>query len=171
MKKSPLAGLFVFLVALVALLFGYDDLLPQAPTTGSGTPGDTAPSAPEPAPRDEAEADDSSTDGDSSILAAFEAQRSDVWVESEGEVTRLLRDDEEGSRHQRFVLRLDAGLTLLVSHNLDIAPRVPLEEGDRVQFRGEYVWNEQGGILHWTHHDPDGSQSGGWIRHEGESYE
>lgn len=170
MKKSPLAALMLFLVTLVALLFGYDDLLVQEPTTDSA-PAETSPSAPEAEPSDPTESDDGLTVGDAALLAAFEAQRSDLLVQAEGEVTRVLSDDEEGSRHQRFILQLDRGLTLLVSHNIDIAPRVPLREGDRVEFRGEYEWNEQGGVVHWTHHDPDGSHPGGWLRHEGETYE
>jgi hypothetical protein len=82
-----------------------------------------------------------------------------------------LRDDLEGSRHQRFILRLGADHTLLISHNIDVAPRIPLTEGDFVGFRGQYEWNERGGVVHWTHHDPAGRHPGGWIRHRGNVYE
>ena len=44
--------------------------------------------------------------------AAFETQREAVWVEGEGRVKRLLPDDDEGSRHQRFILALGDGQTL-----------------------------------------------------------
>jgi hypothetical protein len=86
-------------------------------------------------------------------------------------VDRSLADDHEGSRHQRFLLRLDDGLSLLVAHNIDLAPRVPIEAGDRVEVRGQYEWNEKGGVLHWTHHDPDGEHEGGWIRAGERTYE
>lgn len=80
-------------------------------------------------------------------------------------------DDNDGSRHQRFVLRLGGRQTLLVAHNLDVAERVPLGLGDRVRFRGLYEWNDLGGIVHWTHRDPMGIGDGGWIRHCRKVYE
>jgi len=76
----------------------------------------------------------------------------------------LGRSIVEGDRHQRFILRLSSGQTLLIVHNLDLAPRAPVERGSRATVRGEYEWNEQGGVIHWTHHDPDGRRPGGWIR-------
>jgi len=78
-------------------------------------------------------------------------------------VTRLLTDDRDGSRHQRFVLRLPGGQTLLIAHNIDMAERVPVGLGDRLRFRGMYEWNELGGLVHWTHDDPHGLEEGGWI--------
>lgn len=87
-----------------------------------------------------------------------------------GEVARQLPDDNEGSRHQRFILELASGHSLLVSHNIDLAPRVPLSEGDRLTIRGRYEWNERGGVIHWTHHDPQGRRQGGWIEHQGRRY-
>lgn len=83
---------------------------------------------------------------------------------------RLIGDDNEGGRHQRFVLTLHGGQTLLVAHNIDIAPRVPLGIGDRVRFRGIYEWNELGGVLHWTHHDPHGDGEGGYLRFQRREY-
>jgi Protein of unknown function (DUF3465) len=89
-----------------------------------------------------------------------------------GTVTRILSDDNEGSRHQRFILRLATGRTLLVAHNIDLAPRVPsLKEGDTVSFYGEYEPNAQGGVIHWTHRDPAGRHTAGWLEHEGRRYQ
>lgn len=104
------------------------------------------------------------------VHEAFAERRGDLWVTLAGRVERTLRDDDEGSRHQRFVLRLDDDLTLLVAHNIDLAERVPLEVGDEVRLRGKYEWNAQGGVLHWTHHDPGGGP-GGWIECSGRRYE
>jgi hypothetical protein len=104
--------------------------------------------------------------GDQAIARAFEAQRSGVQVASDGVVTRLLADDNAGSRHQRFILRLDSGQKLLVAHNIDRAPRLRgLKPGDRVAFFGEYAWNGEGGVIHWTHHDPNGRHIAGWLSH------
>lgn len=104
------------------------------------------------------------------IEALFRDQRSGVVVEGSGHVTTLLPDDIRGSRHQRFILRLDSGRTLLVSHNIDLAPRLEaLSRGDRVAFRGRYEWNERGGVVHWTHRAKYG-RGGGWLDHRGRTY-
>jgi hypothetical protein len=103
---------------------------------------------------------------------AFRDGSSNIQVEGQGVVTRTLSDDNDGSRHQRFILRLASGRTLLVAHNVDLAPRIdPLREGDTVRFFGEYEWNDKGGVLHWTHHDPDGRHPAGWLEHNGRRYE
>jgi len=87
-------------------------------------------------------------------------------------VIKVLPDDTEGGRHQRFIIRLASGQTLLVAHNIDIAPRVEgLKAGDTVVFDGVYEWNAEGGTIHWTHHDPGGSHSPGWLRRDGQTYD
>ena len=102
---------------------------------------------------------------------AFDDRASGLEVEGAGTVERLLADDEEGSRHQRFILRMASGQTVLVAHNIDVAPRVAgLRVGDVVGFRGVYEWSRQGGTVHWTHHDPSGDHAAGWLRHGGRVY-
>ena len=85
------------------------------------------------------------------------------WVEVSGRVVRLLRDDNDGARHQRFIIDSGGGATLLIAHNLDVAKRVPLGLGDRVRVRGMYEWNDLGGLVHWTHHDPHCIEDGGYV--------
>ena len=81
-------------------------------------------------------------------------------------------DDTDGARHQRFVLRLESGQTLLVAHNIDVALRVEgLAVGDAVAFRGVYEWSAEGGTIHWTHRDPDGQHVPGWLRHDAHTYQ
>lgn len=105
------------------------------------------------------------------IVAAFEAGRSDLEIECEGMVVRTLPDDNSGSRHQRFILEIAPGHTVLISHNIDLAPRIEgLQRGDLVRFRGEYEHNDRGGVVHWTHADPQGRREGGWLEHEGRRY-
>lgn len=108
---------------------------------------------------------------DSAIEQATRNHQSDVVVEATGTVKRSLPDDREGSRHQRFILQLPSGQTVLVAHNIDLAPRVPLAEGDQLTIRGEYEYNDRGGVLHWTHHDPGGRHEDGWIKHRGKTYQ
>ena len=86
------------------------------------------------------------------------------WIEGSGFVRRLLTDDNDGARHQRIIIQIPGGSTLLVAHNIDLAERVPVGLGDRIYFRGIYEWNDLGGILHWTHHDPMGHDDGGYVR-------
>lgn len=101
------------------------------------------------------------------ISRAIAARESGFMVTVDARVSKLLRDDREGSRHQRFLIELDDGQTLLVAHNIDLAKRVEIEVGDPVRVRGQYEWNDRGGLLHWTHHDPDGDHPGGWIESDG----
>jgi Protein of unknown function (DUF3465) len=97
---------------------------------------------------------------------------SDVQVEGEGLVERILDDDNDGSRHQKFIVRLASDLTVLIVHNIDLAPRVDnLKKGDSIRFYGEYVWSSQGGKVHWTHHDPQGRHVAGWVKHNGRTYQ
>ena len=106
------------------------------------------------------------------IGRAFENRANAAQVTGEGAVIRLLSDDLNGSRHQRFIVELASGQTLLISHNIDLAPRIDgLEVGDSVRFNGEYVWNEKGGVVHWTHRDPRGRHVAGWVVHNGKTYQ
>ncbi len=107
----------------------------------------------------------------SDIRSLYDSRRSGEMVETQGYVTRILKDDNDGSRHQKFIIEIPDGLTLMVAHNIDLAPRVPLKENDQVLVYGQYEWSNRGGVLHWTHHDPNKSHEEGWIEHQGKRYE
>ena len=108
---------------------------------------------------------------DDPIGRAFASRTSNVQVQGEGKVIRVLADDLDGSRHQRFIVQRASGQTLLITHNIHIAPRIDgLKAGDSVRFNGEYVWNDKGGVIHWTHHDPQGRHVAGWVIHDGKTY-
>jgi len=126
---------------------------------------------PQRAEKQDAGAPGAAVGADAAVVEAFHNRQSAVWLEAHGVVDRLLADDERGSRHQKFILRLDNGHTLLISHNIDLAARVPVTSGDAVRVRGQYEWNERGGLIHWTHLDPAGRRAGGWIRHGGRVYQ
>jgi hypothetical protein len=111
-------------------------------------------------------------DSDNIIRKLFDNQQSDVAVTGSGKVTRLLTDDNDGNRHQRFILELKSGQTLLAAHNIDVATRLDgVKVGDTVEFCGEYVHNNQGSTIHWTHHDPDGSHKSGRLKWNGKVYQ
>lgn len=186
MNKKSL-GLIVVIVVIIASFFGVDLGLdnqknqsaeqskestqnnsqfksttdsPQA-TQGSSTGQSTYHSNPQ-----------SAQNGLSIIRDAFDHQKSNVQVEASGRVKAILKDDNEGLRHQKFILSLDNGLTVLVAHNIDLAPRIEnLSKGDEVQFYGEYEYSEQGGVIHWTHRDPQNRHISGWLKHQGKTYQ
>lgn len=103
---------------------------------------------------------------------AFEQRARGKLLTVEGRIQRILSDDREGSPHQRFIIVTDGGQSLLVAHNLDLAPRLDgLAGGDRVVVYGEYEWNAQGGVMHWTHDDPQGVHPAGFIDWRGRRYQ
>jgi hypothetical protein len=135
------AGRTLILLVLAGLLAWQYDRPTGGPDAGTLAPADGSP-----------------------VQAAWTARRSGVWLETAGRVIRLLADDSEGSRHQRFIMDVGDGHTVMVAHNIDLAGRIPVRVGDILKLRGRYEWNERGGVIHWTHHDPQGREQGGWIR-------
>jgi hypothetical protein len=103
---------------------------------------------------------------------AFSEQASGRMVHVNGRVQRMLTDDRDGSPHQRFIIVTDSGQSLLVAHNLDLAPRLEgLAAGEQVSLYGEYEWNAQGGVMHWTHDDPQGRHAAGYVDWRGRRYQ
>jgi hypothetical protein len=99
-----------------------------------------------------------------SVEDAFRSRKTRLFLVTRGAVIKLLSDDNKGDSHQRFILRTEGGTTVLVSHNIDVAERVPVTIGCPAEIRGEYIWNTRGGLLHWTHRDSKGLRAGGWIK-------
>ena len=158
MKKQPLKQVLKFAGALIVLAVLYKaGLLEKAATPPQATgPSQTSQTSQVPP---------GGTGGESRPVppGAFHGF---------GKVYRLLPDDNAGTTHQRSLLRLDDGSSLLVAHNTSLAPRLNgLKPGDIVEFCGEFVDNEKGGLVHWTHRDPRGRHAAGWLRHNGRIYE
>jgi len=64
---------------------------------------------------------------DVSVLEnAFQHHQSNLQVTQQGHIVKVLPDDTRGTRHQRFLVKLSSGQTLLMAHNIDLAPRVPV---------------------------------------------
>jgi hypothetical protein len=150
----------MLLAALLAVVWYFNRQPPETPRAYPESPAVQEDYAPTPEARTDL------------VAEAYANQASGLQLSGQGAVSRLLDDDHDGSRHQRFILRLDSGQTLLVAHNIDLAPRIDsLQVGDTVSFNGVYEWNDRGGVLHWTHHDPQGEHEPGWLRHRGRTYE
>jgi cold shock CspA family protein len=103
---------------------------------------------------------------------AFEHQISAIQVEGVGKISKLLPDDTVGAKHQKIIVVLNSGQTILIAHNIDIADKIdPIQLGDFIAFNGEYEWNEKGGLVHWTHLDPKGIHIAGWLKYNGKKYQ
>lgn len=157
MKNQKNNLIIIAIVLLVAAYFGLD--LKQKQNTDAGVQtsntGNTV-----------------SVDDQQKIMQAYQQQRSNVQVQAQGTVKAILPDDNEGSRHQKMILKLDNGLTVLIAHNIDLAPRIEgLKKGDIVEFYGEYEYSQKGGVIHWTHHDPRGKHIDGWLKYQGKMYQ
>src|ERR1041385_6694273 len=113
-----------------------------------------------------------SLQGNEQIADAYARRASGIEVTAQGQVERLLSDEPgPDGAHERFVIRLDGGTqTLLIDHNIGIAPRVPVTNGAEITVHGEYVWNDQGGLIHFTHHDPQHTHEDGYIILAGTRY-
>lgn len=113
-----------------------------------------------------------SVDDQDKIMQAYQQQRSNIQVQAQGTIKAILPDDNQGSRHQKIILQLENGLTVLIAHNIDLAPKIEgLKKGDKVEFYGEYEYNQKGGVIHWTHHDPQGKHIDGWLKYQGRMYQ
>ena len=163
--KKLLSCLAALLIAAVAAYFGIDLESGRGAATAPGeAPAQTREAS---GPRDATTRDDPRPTAE-----AFRQKVSDRILVDGGRVVKVLPDDNDGSRHQRFIVQIQPGLTVLVAHNIDLAPRVAgLREGDDVTFKGEYEYSEKGGVVHWTHHDPKGWHEDGWIEHRGQRYQ
>ena len=63
------------------------------------------------------------------FIQPFSKRDTGTWIEVKGFIRRLLSDDDDGSRHQRFIIDIGNRITLLVAHNIDLAKRVPVGMG------------------------------------------
>lgn len=157
MAQSKNKSISILILAILAVIFyliegKFDD-------TGESLPDDTR------NPRT------SHSDSDKTLKSYYDKKVSGKMITVSAAVDKVLSDDLHPPRHQRFVIRLSNGLTVLVAHNIDLAPRVQnIQTGEQVKITGQYEWNAKGGVIHWTHHDPKGHRDGGQISYKGKVY-
>ena len=124
------------------------------------------------APSSSQQAISSDSSHDYILQDAFEHQISAIQVEGVGKISKLLPDDTVGARHQKMLVLLNSGQTILIAHNIDLAEKIdPIQLGELIAFNGEYEWNKKGGLVHWTHHDPKGDHIAGWLKYNGKIYQ
>lgn len=164
MANKTNLGIGAVIVVLVAAYFGIDLQEKQLNTSTSSSNLERSAT--------HREVQNSGSDDAAKIAQAFQNQKSNVQVQSQGRVVAVLKDDNDGSRHQKFILALPNNMTVLVAHNIDLAPRIDrLQKGDTVSFNGEYEYSEKGGVIHWTHRDPQQRHVDGWLKHQGKIYQ
>jgi hypothetical protein len=122
--------------------------------------------SPSPIPPGAVEATD-----DHEIIQAQTSNLVNAEVTGRAVVKKLLRDDVVAPRHQKFLLELTNGTTILVAHNTDVAPQVPIQEGDQLVIHGSFIYNTKGGLIHWTHHSNSPRHQGGYIDFNGARYQ
>ena len=148
--------ILVVIILLLAAYLSFDFKEKQNTTNGSALPRST----------------NLVIDDQQKIMQAYQQQRSNIQVQAQGTIKAILPDDNQGSRHQKIILQLENGLTVLIAHNIDLAPKIEgLKKGDKVEFYGEYEYNQKGGVIHWTHHDPQGKHIDGWLKYQGRMYQ
>ena len=156
MKTQKNNLIVIVMVFLIAVYLGLDFKQKQNTTNGSALPDSTH----------------LVIDDQQKIMQAYQQQRSNIQVQAQGTIKTILPDDNQGSRHQKMILKLENGLTVLIAHNIDLAPKIErLKKGDKVEFYGEYEYNQKGGVIHWTHHDPQGKHIDGWLKYQGRMYQ
>ncbi len=169
-ERGRLASRVIRIIVVLAIVagasyFGID-------LTGSGN----GPASPAQTDTRAAGGSIASTDrGHDRIAELMLARQSDTMVTLTARIVRILPTDTDGSRHQKFIVGIESSKapkdTVLIAHNIDLAPEVPASLGDTLTIRGEYEYNDLGGVIHWTHHDPKQWREGGWIEHKGRRYE
>ena len=153
--RAALLGL-ITIVACCVVVSGCANAQTQAPVAPSkGQAGKLSPSR----------------SGDAEAIRAQQLQLVKVPLTVTAPVKKMLKYDDRGLPHEKFLLVLSNGSTILVAHNTKMAPYVPIQAGDIVTVSGEFIWNVKGGLIHWTHHTDTPNHAGGYIEFEGKRYD
>jgi hypothetical protein len=106
-------------------------------------------------------------------FAAAYAGKAPAWVDFTATVTsrpHFFYGTRSHAMHEAFDASSSAG-DIEVVDNVSIAPRCPVQTGDRIEIRGEMVHDPgRPPVVHWTHHDPAHRHADGFIRLRGRVY-
>jgi hypothetical protein len=102
------------------------------------------------------------------LLAAFANGQTGVWVSGHGTVVRPLGSALD---NQRFLVRVNDQLSLVVRHQVGSLGPVPADSDDVISFQGRYEFHGGGGELILTHADANNPGGGGWIELNGTRYQ
>lgn len=108
---------------------------------------------------------------DAQIIQAQSQQARKVELTVTAPIKKMLREEDYREPHQRFLLMLSNGTTVLVANDLQYGTYAPVQEGNVVRIHGEYIWNERGGVLHWTHKSDEPRHESGYIDFNGMRYQ
>lgn len=115
----------------------------------------------------------SKTDTNYETLEAIKNSRPLAYTTiKNAQVVKLLRNDNKGAKHQRWIVQIENGVTITIVYNLDLAEKVPVSPGDTIEVAGELVFGDRkkDPILHWTHADPQKKRQDGYVLHNGKKY-
>ncbi len=93
---------------------------------------------------------------------------------AQGTVLGILGTHEGVSgNHEGFFLKLsqECDLMVRVETNVDITGPVPIRNGENVTVKGQFEDDAEGGVIHWTHHDPRGRHISGYVEADGKLYQ
>lgn len=93
-----------------------------------------------------------------------------VEVRFYGSVLETLgtRDTRSGT-HEGFVVLTREHRHVRIEENTGITGPIPLHLGEPVAVQGQYACDD--GVVHWTHHDPEGRHWEGFITAGGHTYD
>ena len=102
--------------------------------------------------------------------------RSEVMIKAT--VQKILPDDNNGLKHQRFIIKLGDGTNVFVAHSITAADRIPIKPGSQLTLKGEWIPEPRTndgiptiGVLHWTHaSENERKHPSGWIELDGKRY-
>lgn len=108
---------------------------------------------------------------DSDLIRAVRDRRSVFFVQASNVVVvKVLPDDTQGLKHQRWYVRLSDGSQVFAVYNIDQTARVPVQVGQTMSLGGEFKWTDQGALIHWLHSDPSGRRPNGYVIVNGQKY-